>query len=191
MLNKIFPLTNYENIKYDTEGLYSITNYIEADTISKIIIDLFDSNKELKIMDGTGGIGGNTISFCKYFKKVTTLEIDSNRFNMLKNNIDLYDFKNIDLINQNSIKYLFENYNKYDIFFFDPPWGGHDYKKLSNITLKMDNMYLHEIIDKIIEKTNNKIFIFKLPFNYNFEEFNLYNYKLFKINKYYIIMILI
>ena len=31
MLNKLFPETNYDELQYDKEGLYSITNYKEAD----------------------------------------------------------------------------------------------------------------------------------------------------------------
>ena len=42
---------------------YSITNYTEADFISETIINNFNHNSQLKILDGTGGLGGNTISF--------------------------------------------------------------------------------------------------------------------------------
>jgi hypothetical protein len=31
MLNKLFPETNYDELQYDKEGLYSITNYKEAE----------------------------------------------------------------------------------------------------------------------------------------------------------------
>ena len=68
MLNKLFPETNYEKLQYDNEGLYSITNYKEADIISSIIKNNFISNNNIKIYDGTGGLGGNTISFSKHFK---------------------------------------------------------------------------------------------------------------------------
>ena len=191
MLNKLFPQTDYGKIKYDVEGLYSITNYYEADLISKIILQLFNDTSNLTIMDGTGGIGGNSISFCKFFKEVTTLEIDNDRCEILKNNINLYEYKNIKILNEDSINYLFKNSNKYNIYFFDPPWGGRNYKKNNNLILKIGNYYLSEIINKLKETTCDKLVIFKLPFNYNFMEFNCYNYKLYKINKYYIIIILI
>jgi hypothetical protein len=70
-MNKLFPLiNNYNNLQYDTEGLYSITNYNEANLISDIILSNFNSNN-LKIIDGTGGLGGNTISFAKKFNSIT------------------------------------------------------------------------------------------------------------------------
>ncbi len=190
MLNKYFQNIDYNKIKYDKEGLYSITNYSDANTISEIILSLYNT-KMLSILDCTGGLGGNSISFCKYFSNVTSLEINKNRFKMLENNIKLYNYNNIKLINDDSIEYLFKNYNNYDIYFIDPPWGGIDYKKNNNITLKMSNYKLIEIINILINKINDKLIVFKLPFNYNFNEFNLYNYKLYKINKYYIIIIYI
>jgi hypothetical protein len=86
---------------------------------------------------------------------------------------------------------MYENLSKFDIFFFDPPWGGPDYKKQSNLRLKMDSLDLDVIIDYVSQKSTNKLIVFKLPFNYDFEQFSNYNYKLYEINKYYIIIILL
>ena len=182
MINKLFPLIDYKQIKYDEEGLYSVTHYKDADTISKIILNLFNDINNLSILDCTGGLGGNSISFCKYFTNVTTLEIDKERFKMLENNIKLYNFNNIKLINKDSIDYLLNNYNKYDIFFIDPPWGGKLYKKCNLINLSINNYKLYKLINKLKEVTKNKLIIYKLPFNYDFNEFKIFNYKLYKIN---------
>uniref|UniRef100_A0A6C0DCL1 Trimethylguanosine synthase n=1 Tax=viral metagenome TaxID=1070528 RepID=A0A6C0DCL1_9ZZZZ len=189
MISELFPITDYTKLQYDNEGLYSITNYTEADQISNIIVNMFTDIKNLCILDGTGGIGGNTISFSKYFSKVTSIELNKERFIMLKNNISNYNITNIKLFNVDSVEYVFNNYNKYNIYFFDPPWGGPDYKKYKNLTLKMGNKTLLEIVKFLKEKSTDKLIIFKLPFNYNFNEFYQYDYKLYKIKKYYIIII--
>jgi 16S rRNA G966 N2-methylase RsmD len=189
MLNKLFPDVNFEKIQYDKEGLYSITNYNEADNISELIINNFNNKENLKILDGTGGLGGNTISFSKFFTNVTSIEINKNRCEMLKNNTDLYKLNNIKIVNDDSIKFLLENKEKYDIYFFDPPWGGPNYKKIKNLRLKIGEFKLSELPNKIL--LNNKLIVFKLPFNYDFEEFSNFNYKLYKINKYYIIILLL
>jgi len=139
MLNKLFPNVNFEKIQYDKEGLYSITHYDEANNISELIISNFNNKENLKILDGTGGLGGNTISFSKFFKNVTSIEIDKNRCDMLKNNIKLYNLNNIKIINDDSIKFLLVNKENYDIYFFDPPWGGPDYKKIKNLRFKIGN----------------------------------------------------
>jgi 16S rRNA G966 N2-methylase RsmD len=203
MLNELFPIkrksdnndseefTEYDKLQFDNEGLYSITNYNEADYISKIIKSNFIETNKLSILDGTGGLGGNTFSFSKYFDNITTIELNKERFEMLKNNIKLYKFKNIELLNTDSVQYFYKNYNKFNIYFFDPPWGGPNYKTLKNISLTLGSKSLIEITNFLKENTKDKILVFKLPFNYNFLEFNEFNYKLVKINKYYIILILL
>lgn len=191
MITELFPITDYSKLQHDTEGLYSITNFNDADNISNLILENFINNKILNILDGTGGLGGNTISFAKYFKSVTSIEINHVRYEMLKNNLDAYNLKNVNVNNCDSVEYLFNNYTKYNIYFFDPPWGGPSYKKKENLTLTMCNIPLLDIASFLKEHTNDKILVYKLPFNYNFNEFNGYDYKLYKINKYYIIVILI
>jgi tRNA/tmRNA/rRNA uracil-C5-methylase (TrmA/RlmC/RlmD family) len=178
-------------IAYDYEGLYSFTHLNDANTISLIILNNFENNKNLKILDGTGGLGGNTMSFCKYFLNVHTFEIDKERFTMLKTNIENLNFHNIYLYNKDSIDYMLVNYENFDVYFFDPPWGGPDYKKSKLLSLKMNEYNLGEIAEIIMKKTNDKLLVFKLPFNYDLNEFNLFNYKLYKIHNYFIIIILL
>ena len=113
MLSKLFPVTDYTKLQYDTQGLYSITHPKEANDISKIIInELVKLNiTDFSILDGTGGIGGNTFSFSKYFNKITTIELDNIRYNMLINNTRIYNLKNINIKNENSVEYLYNNYS--------------------------------------------------------------------------------
>jgi 16S rRNA G966 N2-methylase RsmD len=188
MINTLFPNTIYSNIQYDDEGLYSITKPIEAEEISCLIkLNLTNSNL-LNIFDGTGGLGGNTINFSKHFNHITTCEINKERYNMLVNNIDQYNLKNITKLNTDSVNYLYEHYNEFDIYFFDPPWGGPLYKKCVKIQLKIGDQSLLEIAQFLKSKVNNKILVYKIPFNYDFSEFYEFNYKIHKINKYYIII---
>jgi 16S rRNA G966 N2-methylase RsmD len=182
---------DYSKIQYDNEGIFSITHPDDAETISKLIMGMFENYSNISILDGTGGLGGNTISFSKYFKNITSIELNKERCNMLENNVKLFNLSNVSVVNTNSVKYMYENLLKYDVYFFDPPWGGPDYKKQTNLRLKIDLIELNIIVDNIIKQTSNKLIIFKLPFNYDFDQFSNYNYKLYKVNKYYIIIILI
>ena len=80
---KIFPkVNNMDKLQYDEEGLYSISRPEDANEISEIIIN-YTGNNNLNILDATAGLGGNTISFSKYFKYVKSIELDINRFNLL------------------------------------------------------------------------------------------------------------
>lgn len=169
ILKKIYPQpdnTTYECLAYDSEGLWSITHPKEADMISQKIYEM-DGNENTKVVDLTAGCGGNLISFCNYFKNIVGIEIDKKRFDILKNNMDCYNLENtnLDLINDDSIKYL-QNNNENNIYFIDPPWGGPNYKKNSNLELFLSNTPLPEIIKMM---STNKLVVLKIPFNYNYE----------------------
>jgi len=197
VLKKIFPynknIKDFNNLKYDKEGLYSISLPHDAKLISLFIINnLINNNYNFEyiknnysILDGTAGVGGNILSFCKYFKKVICYELNVTRYNMLKNNIEIYNFNNIEIYNKNSI----ESLNNCNIYFFDPPWGGPEYKKTNNIRLKISNYNLVDIIEKI-KKINYKSYIcFKLPYNYDLNEFKNYNLKKMQVRNMIIILI--
>lgn len=191
MLSTIFPETEYDKLQYDEEGLYSVTHYIQADYISVLLKNNFINNHNINILDGTSGIGGNTISFAKHFKYVTGIEINKERYKLLDNNIKQYNLDNVEIYNCDSIDYLFKNYIKYNIYFFDPPWGGPQYKMFNNIKLSISSKPLEEIAIYLKNKVKDKLLVFKLPFNYDFTEFSEFNYKLYKIKNYYIIVILL
>jgi 16S rRNA G966 N2-methylase RsmD len=187
-LKKIFPEPpnyNYNGLKYDIEGLWSITHPKEAEYISQKIIDILKTTN-LNILDMTAGCGGNMISFLKYFKHVTGIEINKDRYDMLKNNLNKYNYNNYSLLNDDCINYINNNYinniNDYDVFFIDPPWGGPEYKKLDSIELYMSNIKIEDIIN-ILPK--NKLIILKMPFNavfnININIIHEYNYNNVKI----------
>ena len=187
-LKKNYLLTN--NLYNDLEGLWSFTLENDAKKISKIILNEFGNNSI--IIDNTAGLGGNTISFSYYFKYVISIEYDNNRFNLLKNNINYLNLSNIYLINNNCINIFNRNFinNEMIIYFFDPPWGGPNYKKLTNLKLNLSSYTLKNIISLLKHNINNKkSIIFKLPKNYDLAEFSKYNYKIYKINNYLLIII--
>jgi 16S rRNA G966 N2-methylase RsmD len=184
IIKQIFPNCDLNNeLKYDIEGLWSITLPQEATIISKLIQS--DIGYDSKIVDATAGIGGNTISFANYFKNVTAIEIQRSRFDILSNNINYYKINNIELINDSCLNHLNGNY---DGIYFDPPWGGPNYKNTSKIKIKLGDLTLEEIIN-IIKENNNKFIFFKLPINYDLNEFNCFNYKIDKIKNYQMITI--
>jgi 16S rRNA G966 N2-methylase RsmD len=188
-LKKIFPEppnNNFYGLKCDLEGLWSITHPKEAEYISKKIIEIMKTSN-LNILDMTAGCGGNMISFLKYFNNVTGIEINKERYEMLKNNLTKYNYNNYSLINDDCINYI-NNYNyNYDVYFLDPPWGGPDYKKFDNIHLYLSDKQLEEVIN-ILPK--NKLIILKIPFNALLNininiihEYNYNNVKILFINK--------
>lgn len=200
---RIFPLlknfNNFSKIKIDDDSFSYITIREIADIISKIICyHLLEYNlnpQKSIIVDYTSGVGGNVLSFCKFFKTVFAIEIDKIRAEYLENNINVYGYKNINVINNCAIEFtnnkLFEiNPN---VVFIDPPWGGSTYKNNESLTLSLGNVDLEELLIDIVNKFsthynqivlsnpkekynnyNNKFIVLKLPKNYDIEYF--YNY---------------
>ena len=191
--NTIFPKNNRNdtvNFEYDTVGLYSISIVKDAKATTHFLgIEMYKlgrHSKTMTIMDGTGGLGGNAISFCFAFKKVNIYEIDENRFKMLEKNINNYKFDNFVLKNQNCLNNISK---ENDIYFFDPPWGGPEYKNQDNIRLKLGELTLLEIVKNIRKVRNDTFISFKLPYNYDLQEFEKYNLKKLKIRNSIIILI--
>ena len=192
---RIFPyikkFSNYGSIKIDDESFSFITIREIADLISKIIcFHLLNFNinpQKIIIIDYTAGVGGNVLSFCKFFQYVYAIEIDNLRSEYLINNLDIYGFKNISVINDCAIKIHNDKLIEINptVIFFDPPWGGNDYKNNDILLLKLGEMKIEELIINICDKffssniiftkyNCNKLIVVKLPRNYDIEY--MYNY---------------
>ena len=167
-------------IKGDTEGFYSLSYKEDADLLSNIIKEKFG---DVKILDGTAGIGGNSISFGLHFTNLISIEINKERFKYLESNLEMFQIKS-KLINDDVLNHLNEDY---DLVFFDPPWGGPNYKLEKLLSLKLGNIKLKDLTKQL--KEMNKTIVFKLPFNYNLLEFSEYNYEIHNIKNYLIIII--
>lgn len=189
--SKIFPYTkNISKLKYDDEGLWSITHPDDAKYISILIKQELEKNgitNNINVLDATAGLGGNLISFAKFFNFVTGIEIDKKRFDMLVNNVSCYNITNVSLINNDCIEYLKNNdSNDITVYFIDPPWGGPDYKKHDTIDVFLDKYNMYQII-KLIPK--NKIVVLKVPYNYNLNLLKEFNLSIKKIRNILIIII--
>lgn len=200
---RIFPVlknfNNFSKIKIDDDSFCYITIREIADIISKIICyHLLEYNvnpQKSIIVDYTSGVGGNVLSFGKFFKKIYAIELDEFRADYLMNNIEVYGYKNIFVINKCAIE--FNNNELIDlnpnVIFVDPPWGGTGYKNSESLTLSLGNLQMEELVIDITKKFsshytqlvnlnqkekynnyNNKFIVLKLPKNYDVEYF--YNY---------------
>ena len=177
-----FPKDIYNKFKMDEHASYSITAPFLADQISKYMLDIDGINKNMTITDATACVGGNTISFSKFFKYVNTIEINKNRFDSLKYNINLIiNHKNYKNIEKDNIQFFHGDYlsileNKRmfkDVIFFDPPWGGKDCSKKPKINIKLGNYYMDEIVKIMFSKYEFKFVVLKLPLNFDMSSFNI------------------
>ena len=116
---KHFDESVKDKIIMDEVALFSVTPDENADEISvhlKSLLPEFAS-----ICDATACVGGNTMSFCKYFRNVTSIEMDEVRFQCLRQNVKVaIPNSNVHFVNMNFIDYQ-GNMPYFDYIFFDPP----------------------------------------------------------------------
>ena len=163
-------LLNNKLLEITDKGLYSISKHQDAKWISEIIKN-FLKNEGINIststiIDATAGIGGNTISFSKYFSKVHAIEINNIHYNVLVNNLEALSLNNVTCYLDNFINIINNVTIKSNIFFLDPPWGGKNYKNFKYFNLKIGKLPIYTIINMLFEK-KIKYVILKAPYNLN------------------------
>tara|TARA_B100000212_G_scaffold342009_1_gene327126 strand:+ start:6082 stop:6645 length:564 start_codon:yes stop_codon:yes gene_type:complete len=151
------------------------TTRSQARQINKVIKMFINSDSI--ITDATAGIGGNAIHFIKHFKKVNLIEKDSYMYYILCKNTNVPNFTYN--CSYNWVKFML----KQDIVYFDPPWGGNDYKNKKKIDLYLDDINVLDIINEIY--TFTKIAVLKVPNNFNVAKIDksLWDNKIFNITK--------
>ena len=171
--NYFIDVTNINKSKLmiSNVGKFSVSHADDAIKTANIIKSYFDSN--ITITDATANNGGNTIAFALTFKNVNSVEINKIDYDILINNLDVYNLKNVKTYNDDYLNIL--DKLKQDVVFIDPPWGGINYKKATNLNLYLGKKKLEQVIDLL--KNKCKAIVCKVPFNYNF-------HSLFKYGKY-------
>jgi len=163
-------IINKKNLKITDKGLYSISKYYDAQWITDRVIDFLKNKNidplDVNIIDGTAGIGGNSINFSKYFSKVLSIEINNIHYEVLKNNIDALNIHNIQIYLANFLNIIDSIKDDSNIFFFDPPWGGNCYKNFKYFNLKIGKLEINDVINILYDK-NIKYTILKAPHNLN------------------------
>lgn len=176
---RLFPKLSknkYKLLQIDQESISYITTPNTAKEISTIISQYAKINNITirTIVDCTACIGGDTLALSKISDKVISVEIDKKRCNMLKNNIDVYCLNNVIVINDDCINAL-GKIEDITVAYFDPPWGGKGYKKSRLLTLDLSNVHIEDITRNLLDGKYNKnipkMLVFKLPKNYDIENF--------------------
>jgi hypothetical protein len=153
-----------------------------ADTVSRGT----SRGREVTITDGTACVGGNTLSFARYFDKVNAVEIDDTRFQMLLRNVALVsaswaakilqdcdavekNYGEITVMRGDLTKSFASPLLKQDVFFIDPPWGGPDMMRAKAVTFPLGGMPLPTLCMTL--RPFCKFVALKLSDNYDLDEF--------------------
>ena len=157
---------DYNKIMITTEGRYSISDKKGSSKLVELIERYFHS-KDLVITDATGNNGSDTIALALKFKKVNSIELDKINHKALSNNVNVFNLKNVDVFLGDSLKVI--PTLKQDVIYIDAPWGGSDYKDQERLCLYLGDSELSDIYNKFKNKT--RLFVFKIPKNYDFTYF--------------------
>ena len=149
----------------------------QAQQILNILKKYCHSNNT--ILDANAGMGGNSVYFCKYFSFVYTVDISQDTITYLEHN--LREFSNCTIINENCLDIL--KIIRYDIIFFDPPWGGSSYKYKKNVNLFINSININSIIQQLYYYKNVKIVCLKAPKNFNLINLSSWNIDVYNIYK--------
>ena len=161
----------YKNLKFTKDSIYSSSKVSGSTRLVDVILKVTNNNLDLTITDGTANIGTDSIHMADIFKKINAIEFSKVNFDALQNNVNiLNNKKNMSCFNGDTnevIKGLTQ-----DIIYIDAPWGGRNYKNFNKLKLYLGEI---EILDFYINNRNKaNYFIFKIPYNYDFEYFRKY-----------------
>lgn len=196
IINTFFPIKKgIDESKLDIalDSAFSISKYKDLHRLSKLIKN--NTRSIEYIIDGTSNIGVGSIVFSEYFKHVYAIEYNKITCSKLRNNIKVYNLKNVTVLCDDVVKLMHDkkyfssiNYDKNKFcLFIDPPWNGFFYK-----IEKVNDLYLNDInILDIIKEINIKYIYIKVPHNYNFSKlyYYFYNVTIYRFNGYFIIFI--
>lgn len=192
-MDYFFPFiskTVRDQLQADETALFSITTQFLADNISLLLQQLINK-PDVVITDACACVGGNTYSFSRFFKKVNAVEYDSTRYEYLVKNLELLNVKNTSTYQGDYLKIMDEV--KQNVIFFDPPWGGPDYKDEKDLHLYLGNTDIIDLVSKLLTSKVVDLIALKVPQNFDFDdcvkklgEFNMIQ---FDMNKFVLLII--
>ena len=177
---------DFRDLMISNVSEYSVDRPEDAEYICKIMKSHLPKRKSLVVTDATSNVGGGTIAFAKNFSKVNAVELEEVHCKALHNNLKKYKLdKKVKIYCDSYLDMMDEL--KQDIIYFDPPWGGRDYKKKYFMDLFLGDMNMIDVIRQVKNKT--KLIVFKVPKNYNFFNFflrsNFDKITIYKIYKFF------
>ena len=161
----------YKNLNFTKDSIYSSSKISGSNKLIDVITKVTNNNFNIVITDGTANIGTDSIHMAKIFKNINAVELSKINFIALKNNVKILNNReNMNCYNGDINEVI--GSLKQDLIYIDAPWGGRNYKNFNKLKLYLGKV---EILDFYINnKERAKYFIFKIPFNYDFDYLRKY-----------------
>lgn len=190
----IFPQRSRQNIPvplwkvaFTSEAQYSASP-MKANEL--MVVDIIHNLNEggfngttVSFLDGTANCGADAINSAfasaglHHPFQISAVELNELNYRALKENITLFGCDpNIEPIHANVVEWLSDYPEKksFDCMYFDPPWGGKDYKTASKITLELDGINIWSLCKEIMDKSGKngqlRLIVVKGPANWDMED---------------------
>ena len=161
-----------EGKNYTLETLKYMTSHNRANEMTKIIVDEMKSmgRESFQIFDASAGIGGNTLSFADSpnVTKVLAYEILPDRREMLKNNVEMYNFEEkVEVLDS-----PFQEVTCGSVLFIDAPWIASGVETFNKQDYILQGMTLggKKLEDWIKDCQQCALVALKLPPNYHLDK---------------------
>lgn len=159
-----------KDFKLNTEGSFSITKPYESAQIIQLM-EAFIKRHEprylgidnMTITDATSCMGGDLIRFSKSFYMVNGVEIREDNYELLVQNIQHFDCKNVS-INCDDYLNIYDKLQQ-DVIYIDAPWNGPEYKSKKSVVLKLGDTEVSKLINSIRDKKLSRYIFLKAPSN--------------------------
>ena len=180
-MKRLFPRHRGADLRCDYEGLYSLTPQHESITMAEILADvcwqvLRKPASRTCILDGTAGLGGNTIGFSRIFGHVQALEVDAKRFLLLQHNMSVLGLlaggHRVECQRGSVLRVSLRP--ALPVVFLDPPWGGYAYRRAKQLDLCIDRTPLHALLASWAaqrRRARPTVVGLKLPTNFALQNF--------------------
>jgi hypothetical protein len=158
---------NYNKLLFTDESIYSVSKIEGSKKLYEVIQNYFTDTSNMIITDATANIGSECVYMASKFSYVNAIEITKNTYDILQHNIDVLHIKNIGTILGDCFDVL-HNIEQ-QIIVVDAPWGGRNYKDNETMHLFLSNKEIYKLY--LTHYTKAKLFVFKVPCNYNIDFF--------------------
>lgn len=160
-LFRFVPQVQRSKLQLDDEALFSTTDQLTADKISKDIRKIVPTDSI--ITDATACIGGSAYSLSRIFHRINAIEIDNVRYKALMHNMLILGASNVDCMYGDAID-ICKNI-KQDVIFLDPPWGGPEYKEKTSVSLFLSGRDIADVCKELAPHT--QYIAMKVPTNFD------------------------
>ena len=177
---------DYSLFNTNEESGYSSLLPYQVPQVVSVLREIMKGVNCRLIIDATAHIGCDTINLARTFPSANIVSLENNphTFKLLTSSIaaismstklDRHRFKSI---HTDATKFfLTDDYQrsmgntKADLIFFDPPWGGSDYRKEPKVQLSLSGKPISDIINEILTKGISDLVILKAPSNFDIDGF--------------------